>query len=139
MTTFFIMFLAFSHSTVINTLNTTPPKMLNQFPYNLRVCLLHGFVPVSASFILAAILFAQSKALRRTFLVFSSRLFSRYRISVISFRGNYSFLNLTLCTVTFGNSTYRCGNYSREEIIQGRKLYEEIRYLNCHFCIKSLE
>jgi hypothetical protein len=29
--------------------------------------------------------------------------------------------------VTFGNSTYRCGNYSREETIQGRKLYEEIR------------
>ena len=23
-----------------------------------------------------------------------------------------------------------CGNYSREETIQGRKLYEEIRYLN---------
>jgi len=30
--------------------------------------------------------------------------------------------------VTFGNSTYSCGNYSREETIQGRKLYEEIRY-----------
>jgi hypothetical protein len=30
--------------------------------------------------------------------------------------------------VTFGHSTYRCGNYSREETIQGRKLYEEIRY-----------
>ena len=52
-----------------------------------------------------------------------------YRISAYSFRGNYSFLNLTLCTVTFGNSTYRCGNYSREETIQGRKLYEEIRYI----------
>ena len=51
-----------------------------------------------------------------------------YRISSYSFRGNYSFLNLTLCTVTFGNSTYRCGNYSREETIQGRKLYEEMRY-----------
>ena len=37
--------------------------------------------------------------------------------------------SLTLCTVTFGNSTYRCGNYSREETIQGRKLYEEIRYV----------
>ena len=54
---------------------------------------------------------------------------SMYRISSYSFRGNYSFLNLTLCTVTFGNSTYRCGNYSGEETIQGRKLYEEIRYL----------
>ena len=28
-----------------------------------------------------------------------------YRISANSFRGNYSFLNLALCTVTFGNST----------------------------------
>ena len=52
---------------------------------------------------------------------------SSYRISANSFRGNYSFLNLTLFTVTFGNSTHRCGNYSREETIQGRKLYEEIR------------
>ena len=51
-----------------------------------------------------------------------------YRISANSFRGNYSFLNLTLCTVIFGYSTYRCGNYSREETIQGRKLFAEIRY-----------
>ena len=51
-----------------------------------------------------------------------------YHMSSYSFRGNYSFLNLTLCTVTFGNITYRCGNYSREKTIQGRKLYEEIRY-----------
>ena len=28
-----------------------------------------------------------------------------------------------------GHSTQRCGNYSREETIQGRKLYEEIRYV----------
>ena len=52
-----------------------------------------------------------------------------YCISSYSFRGNYSFLNLTLCTVTFGNSTYMCGNYSRKETIQGPKLYEEIRYV----------
>ena len=52
-----------------------------------------------------------------------------YRISANSFRGNYFFLSLTLCTVTFGYSTYRCGNYSREETIQGRKLFAEIRYL----------
>ena len=52
-----------------------------------------------------------------------------YRISSYSFRGNYSFLNLTLCTVTFVHSTYRCGNYSREETIQGRKLFAEIRYV----------
>ena len=51
-----------------------------------------------------------------------------YHISANSFRGNYPFLNLTLCTVTFGNSTFMCGNYSREETIQGLKLYEEIRY-----------
>ena len=52
-----------------------------------------------------------------------------YRISANNFRGNYSFFNLTLCTVTFSHSTYRCGNYSREESIQGRKLFAEIRYL----------
>ena len=40
------------------------------------------------------------------------------------------FLNLTLCSVTFGHRTYRCGNYSREEIIQGQKLFAEIRYFN---------
>ena len=52
-----------------------------------------------------------------------------YCISANSFRGNYSFFNLTLCTVTFDHSTYRFGNYSREETIQGRKLFVEIRYL----------
>ena len=40
-------------------------------------------------------------------------------ISANSFRGNYSFLNLTLCTVTFDHSTYMCGNYSRAETICG--------------------
>ena len=29
------------------------------------------------------------------------------------------FLNLTLCTVTFVHSTYRCANYSRAETIRG--------------------
>ena len=42
-----------------------------------------------------------------------------YRISVNSFCGNYSFLNLTLSTVTFDYTTYRCGNYSRAETIWG--------------------
>ena len=42
-----------------------------------------------------------------------------YRISSYSFRGNYSFLNSTLCSVTFGHSKYRCGNYSRVETIRG--------------------
>ena len=54
----------------------------------------------------------------------------RYRISANSFHGNYSFLNLTSCTVTFGYSTYSCGNYSREETIQGRKLFAEIWYVS---------
>ena len=56
------------------------------------------------------------------------KLQSIYRISSYSFRGNYSFLNLTLCTVTFDHSTYRCWNYSREETIQWGKLFTEIRY-----------
>jgi len=42
-----------------------------------------------------------------------------YRISANIFRRNYPFLNLTLSTVTFGHSTYRRWNYSREEIIPG--------------------
>ena len=61
-------------------------------------------------------------------------LLSTYHISASSFRRNYSFQNLTLCTVTFCHSTYRCGKYSREESIQGRKLYEEIRYV----CLTSM-
>ena len=56
-----------------------------------------------------------------------------YRISANSFRGNYSFLNLALCTVTFDlyfiNLNSCRGNYSREETIQGRKLFAEIRYV----------
>ena len=49
----------------------------------------------------------------------------KYRISANSFRGNYSFLKLTLCTVTFGHNTYRCGNYSRAETIRGNTVYEK--------------
>ena len=56
-----------------------------------------------------------------------------YRISANSFRGNYSFLNLALFTVTFDlyfiNLNSCRGNYSREETIQGRKLFAEIRYV----------
>ena len=44
---------------------------------------------------------------------------STYRISANSFHGNYSFLNLTLYSVTFDHSTYRCGIYSRVETIRG--------------------
>ena len=36
---------------------------------------------------------------------------------LIQFQRKLLNLNLTLCTVTFGNSTYRCGNYSRAETI----------------------
>ena len=54
-----------------------------------------------------------------------------YHISENSFRGNYSFLNLALFTVTFDlyfiNLNSCRGNYSREETIQGRKLFAEIR------------
>ena len=46
--------------------------------------------------------------------VFRITIFILYRIFTNSFRGNYSFLSLTLCTVTFDRSTYRCGNYPRK-------------------------
>ena len=52
-----------------------------------------------------------------------------YYIFPNCFRGSYSFLYMALYTVTFDHSTYRCGNYSREETIQGQKLFAEIRYL----------
>ena len=45
------------------------------------------------------------------------------RISANSFRGNYSFLNLTLCTVTL----MYCEVHTGAETIQGRKLFAEIR------------
>ena len=46
-------------------------------------------------------------------------LFSRsYGISAISFRGNYSFLNLALCTVTKVRKLFKGGNYSRAKTIR---------------------
>ena len=51
------------------------------------------------------------------------------------------FLNLTLCNVLSSLVTvhmYRCGNYSREETIQGRKLYEEIGTQNTQNAHKVL-
>ena len=51
------------------------------------------------------------------------QIYSTYRIAANSFRGNYSFLNLTLCTVTFAHSTYRDA-----ETIQGRKLFKGGNY-----------
>ena len=53
---------------------------------------------------------------------------SRYRISSYSFRGNYSFLNLEIQRPQYIRpkvTVHKCA-----ETIQGRKLYEEIRYLN---------
>ena len=47
--------------------------------------------------------------------------FKEYRISANSFRGNYSFLNLNLCTVT------KVTVHTGAETIQGRKLFAEIR------------
>ena len=62
-----------------------------------------------------------------------------YRISSYSFRGNYYVLNLyflkishsfhILCNENLNSFLTRCGNYSRVETIQGRKLYEEIWYV----------
>ena len=50
-----------------------------------------------------------------------------YRISANSFRGNYSFLNLVLFTVTFDlyfiNLNSCRGNYSRAETIRGNTVY----------------
>ena len=52
----------------------------------------------------------------------------KYRISENSFRGNYSFSNLTF-DLYFINLNNCRGNYSKEETIQGRKLFAEIRYI----------
>ena len=48
---------------------------------------------------------------------------TKYRISANSFRRNYSFLKLALSTVTFGDSTQKCGEYSREETIRGNTVH----------------
>ena len=51
-----------------------------------------------------------------------------YRISSYSFRGNYSFLNLEIQRSQYIRpkvTVYKCA-----ETIQGRKLYEEIRYVD---------
>ena len=59
-----------------------------------------------------------------------------YRISANSFRGNYSFLELfgqrsQYISIKFPlhKPPENRGNYWREEIIQGQKLYEEIRWI----------
>ena len=64
--------------------------------------------------------------------------YSTYRVSSHSFRGNYF---LFLIWKSKGHSTYgqrsqyiNVWKYSREETIQGRKLYEEIWYLQSTWC-----
>jgi hypothetical protein len=63
---------------------------------------------------------------------FAKLWYFEYRISANSFRGNYCFLNLALFTVNFDlyfiNLNSCRGNYSREETIQGWKVFAEIRY-----------
>ena len=65
------------------------------------------------------------------------RYLSLFNYDSLLYDYHISSYSLTLCTVTFGNSTYRCGNYSREETIQGRKLFAEIRYPSKELCSKK--
>ena len=65
---------------------------------------------------------------------------SEYRISSYSFLGNYSFLNLEIQRSQYIRpnkvTVHKCA-----ETIQGRKLYEEIRYLlyaSCDFMPQSV-
>ena len=62
----------------------------------------------------------------------------RHRISANNFYGNYSFLNLELWKIQIDAANFNIlpnklnfcfGNYSREENIQGQKLFSDIRYL----------
>ena len=55
------------------------------------------------------------------------RPFSKYRISSYSFRGSYSFLNLEIQRSQYIKSKVTL--HKGVETIQGRKLYEEIRYV----------
>ena len=54
-----------------------------------------------------------------------------YRISSYSFRGNYSFLNLEIQRSQYIRPKVTV--HKGAETIQGRKLYEDIRYLNPTF------
>jgi hypothetical protein len=58
-----------------------------------------------------------------------------YGISLYSFRGSYSFLELGMRQI------FKGGNYSKEERILGRKLHKEIQYiqaLSFHFFNKIM-
>ena len=58
-----------------------------------------------------------------------------YRISANIFRGNYSFLSLALCTVTFDLwsqyikvwKLFKGGNYSRAETIRGNTVFKKLQ------------
>ena len=63
---------------------------------------------------------------------------SRYRMSSYSFRGNYSFLKLALCTVTFGDSTWKCGNYSRLETIRGNRVFNKMWFQEVYVMKKKI-
>ena len=66
----------------------------------------------------------------------SDLFFSNYSISLYSFQGNYSFFNLDIVGNLISSRNisisylvhwiFGCKNYSREETIQGWKLYDEI-------------
>ena len=67
-----------------------------------------------------------------------------YRISANSFRGNYSFLKFYVQRSQYISIKFPLhkpsenrGNYSREETIQGRKLFAEIRYTYIYQKYKS--
>ena len=59
----------------------------------------------------------QIKLVLRNIWIKTNWIATYYRISANSFRGNYSFLNLALCTVTFTV-------HKSAETIQGRKLFK---------------
>ena len=54
---------------------------------------------------------------------------SLYPILSYSFRGNYSFLNLEIQRSQYMRSKFTVHKFA--ETIQGQKLYEEIRYVDC--------
>ena len=59
-----------------------------------------------------------------------------YRISLYSFRGNYSFLNLEIQRSQYIRPKVTV--HKGAETIQGQKLYEEIREMNFKEGFKSL-
>ena len=63
------------------------------------------------------------------FFNFSKQILNTVFLRIVSAKTIF-LLNLTLCSGTFGHSTYKCGNYSREETIKGRKLFAEIRCMD---------